>query len=293
MVAVLLRRVGFAALVMLGAGVVVSLLLSFVPDQSTDLTAWGRFVQNLGTLITFDYGVSEAANFSIATILWDRGVKSLTLIGGAIFLMVAVGVPLGVGSAIREDSRALQVATGAVQALSSIPILVWAFVLLIGSGLTFGVYPSFNNLAGAGLGETVLIYVVPIAALALGDGMLSDIVRNVQTETERELNQTYVRALRARSVSASRHLRRGILAPTLSSIANKITYLISGTIVVEYVFNVQGLAYQILTSITGVKDYPLVLAATMIFVGLIVVLDLLSDLAALATDPRLRTSSSF
>lgn len=288
MVSVVLRRVGFAVLVLIGAGVTISMALSFVPDSTLDLTRLERFRGNLQTLLTFDYGRSSGTE--ISRLLWDRGLNSLTLIGGALVFMVGIGVPLGVGRAIRPESRGLQVVAGIIHALSSIPILVWAFGLLMFSGGVFGVYPDFTNLERSGVLETVLIYAVPTLALGIGDGMLSDAVRNIQHEAEDELEKTYVRALRARGVSTMRHLFRAIVAPIFRVVSEKIAYLISGTIVVEYIFNITGLARQIYVSLVNTQDYPVVIAATMLFVGITVGLNLLCEVVALAADPRLRQS---
>ena len=67
---------------------------------------------------------------------------------------------------------------------------------------------------------------------------------------------------------------------------------VGGSVVVEYVFGWQGLGFQVLEILTtdGAKDYPFILAATTLFVGLTVLLHLFSDLATLASDPRLRTA---
>ena len=135
-----------------------------------------------------------------------------------------------------------------------------------------------------------LVLLLPVAALALGDGMLADIVRLMEQETSRILEQDYIRAVRARNVGLGRHLFRGIVGPAVSIMAGKISYLISGSIVVEFVFGWRGLAFQTLSAVskTGSKDYPLILAMTMLFVGIVLLLNLFSDLTALFADPRLR-----
>jgi peptide/nickel transport system permease protein len=288
MVSVVLRRIGFALLVLIGAGVTVSLALSFVPDSSLDLSRLERFRTNLQTLATFDY--SRSVGTEIPRLLWDRGLNSLTLIGGALVFMLGIGVPLGVGRALRPESHGVQVVAGVVHTLSSIPILVWAFGLLMLSGRLFGVYPDFTNLEQAGGLETILIYAAPMMALGIGDGMLSDAVRNIQHEAEEELDKTYVRALRARGVSIAGHLFRGTVSPVFRVVADKIAYLISGTIVVEYIFNVAGLAREIYLSLVSTPEYTVVIAATMLFVLITVGLNLLCEFLALAADPRLRQS---
>jgi len=290
MLAKVLRRTGFAVFILLGAGVAVALALSFVPDSTTDATAVGRWGTYLQILLTFDYGMVESVNRPMSTLLWYSGQITLVLIGGALSVLLGIGIPLGIGRALWPESRILGWVTGLAHALSSVPILVWAFALLALSTAAFGVPPSFNNLDAAGGGETFLIYAVPIAALALGDGILSDIIRHVRSEAEQEVDQTYVRALRARRVPVLRHIWRGIIGPVFTVVANKIAYLISGTIVVEYVFGARGLAYQIYKSIERTKEYAVVLAATLLFVAVTVLLKLLSELVALMADPRLRTA---
>lgn len=284
-----LRSVGFYVLVLVGTGIVVAFALSFVPDSSIDLSAAGRFRNYLHILFTFDYGYTEVHNVPVSTLLWDRSLNSLMLIGGAILIVGGFGVSLGVWAALRPESQWLNVVVGTAHALSSIPVLVWAFLLLILSGIGVGIFPNFNALDGAGALETVLIYAVPIVALGMGDGLLSDVIRNVRSEAQRELNQTYIRALRARRVPVLGHLSKGITPQILYVISSKISYLVSGTIVIEVIFNVRGLAWLIYRSVAeSPKEYPLVLAATMLFVGIIVVLNLIAELIALWADPRLR-----
>ena len=252
MLSVLLRRFGFGVLVLLGSGSAVALAVSFVPDSTTDATVLRQWWTYLQVLVTFDYGTVDSVNRSMSTLLWHRGQVGHTL--------------------------------------SSVPILVWAFALLALSTAVFGVAPNFGNLQGASTGEALLIYAVPIAALALGDGVLSDIIRHVRSEAEQEVEQTYVRALRARKAPVLRHVWRGIVGPVFTVVSNKIAYLISGTIVVEYVFGARGLAYQIYWSIEATKEYEVVLAATLVFVAVTVLLKLLSEFVALMADPRLRAA---
>lgn len=295
MLRAILRRIGFAVLVLVGTAVVVSLALSFVPDGSTDAPVFQRWGDHLHTVFAFSYGgetgIVESRGVSLSKILWEGGTITLTLIGGGVLTILAVGLPLGIGRARRPESRTLQVATSFAHVLSSVPTLVWAFVLLVTAVALFGVAPNHSLLDGAGPGEATLIYAAPIIALALGDGTLSDVIRHVRSETEKELGQTYVRALRARQAPVFRHVWRGIVGPVFSVIANKIAYLMSGTIVVEYVFGFPGLASQIYYSIESTpKGYDVILSATLLFVGVTVLMNVLSEVIALTADPRLRTA---
>jgi ABC-type dipeptide/oligopeptide/nickel transport system permease component len=83
---------------------------------------------------------------------------------------------------------------------------------------------------------------------------------------------------------------RSLIIPITSVFTGKISLLIAGTVVVEYVFNWRGLGFEILEAVsaTGAKDYPVILAATMLFVGVIILLNFAGEVAAILSDPRLR-----
>ncbi|MFQ5571725.1 MAG: ABC transporter permease subunit [Rhodothermales bacterium] len=286
-----LQRIGSALLVLIGAGVAVSLALALVPDP-TDDAFLQRVTTNLTTFFTFDYWGRKSENFPLLEVLLNRGLLSFTLIGGALLTALSVGVSTGVLSALRPRSRFLRTWSGFLHALSSMPILIIGIAAILIATRLFGI-PPFRTFLGSGSpGTTILIYLLPILTLALGDGLLSDITRTLHTETTRILEQNYVRAIRARNVPLRPHLIRGLLPPTLSIVASKTAYLIGGSVVVEYVFGWQGLAFQVLDILTtnGPKDYPFLLAATTLFVGLSVLLNMMSRLALLAANPQLRTA---
>ncbi len=291
MVANILQRIGYALLVLVGAGTAVSLALALVPDPGAEAFLQRAGV-NLKTFFTFDYAGRRSENFPLLEVLVHRSVLSFTLIGGALGIALALGVSTGVTAALKPRNRLVRAWTGGLHALSAMPVLVFGiFAILIATRL-FGVPPYRLALESVGVGGVVLIYLLPMLTLALGDSLLADVSRTLQDETTRLLDQDYIRAVRARNVSVRYHLIRGLTPPTISLFASKMAYLIGGSVVVEYVFGWQGLGFQVLEILTtdGAKDYPFILAATTLFVGLTVLLHLFSDLATLASDPRLRTA---
>jgi peptide/nickel transport system permease protein len=291
MIAYVARRVVYLFLVMVGAGITVCVLLAFVPDARLEASAMERTVDNLHTLFTLDFGgLSRAENFPLWEVLWDRGLTSLLLISGATFLLVLVGVGGVFLAVMRPSSYVLNGIVRGLRALSTMPILVWAFIFLMLSGALFGVFPNYNNLSSASGGEVLLIYATPILVLSLGDGMLSDLIDSTTGEVEREMGSAYVQSLWARGMDERIHVLRGITGPVIIAVSSKISYLIGGTIVVEFIFNFQGLAYQIYQSVVGVKDYPLVIAATMLFVVVVLGMHLFGEVVRRALDPRIAAS---
>jgi len=285
------RRAVYLLLVMIGAGVTVCVLLAFVPDAQVEASATERTLDNLRTLFTFDFGgLSKAENFPMWEVLWDRGLTSLLLISGATVLLVVVGVGVVFFAMLHPGSFVLNGIVSGLRALSTVPILVWAFIFLMLSGALFGVFPNYNNLARASGLEVFLIYATPILVLFLGDGLLSDLIDSTKGEVERELSSAYVQSLRARGMDEKLHVVRGITGPVIIAVSSKVSYLIGGTIVVEFIFNFQGLAYQIYQSVVGVKDYPLVIAATMLFVVLVLGMHLFGEVTRRLLDPRIAVS---
>ena len=226
--------------------------------------------------------------------LLNRSALSFTLIGGALAMALALGLSTGVMAALHPQNRLIAAWTSLLQTLSAMPVLVFGILaILITTRLGFAP-PLRLALEAAGSGATVLIYLLPMLTLAVGDSLLADVARTLRAETTRVLEQDYMRAARARNVSVRRHLARALVPATISTLASKTAYLIGGVVVVEYVFGWPGLAFQVLEILTtdGPKDYPFILAATTLFVGLTLLINLASDLAVLASDPRLRVASA-
>ena len=283
------KRVGFALLVFLGAGVTVSIALALVPDYTLELDFGARMAENLHTLIAFDYGYTESENMPIGAAIWHGGVRSLMLIFGALVFALVFGLSIGILAGLKRDLFLIKTITGTVYAVSSVPVLVWAAVVLALAPQppTYDVFEAAES-----WGAKLFVLLLPVAVLALGDGLLADLVRTMREEAVKAVDQEYIRAIQARGVPLGRHLFRSLVGPAASILAGRISYLISGGIVVEFVFGWRGLAFQTLEAVrrAGAKDYPLILAQTMLFVGIVLLLNLASDLTALFADPRLRKS---
>lgn len=283
-------KVLYSMLVLIGAGLLVSWMLAFVPDYYNPLSHLERFQLNFKTFITFDYARFIADNQSMVGDIGFRIQRSLILVGGAILVCILIGIPAGIAAALHHHSRWIRFSVTMIDILSAIPILVWAALFFI-FGIVLGVQLSYTVLKETCLWyERFAVIMIPVLILAVGDSILSEVVHVVRDETSRIFEQDYIRAVRARNVSLYRHLSRALTAPLLALFNGKVAALISGAVVVEYVFTWKGLGWAVLegVAVTGAKDYPLILGGSMLFVGIIVGLSLISDLIMIMVDPRLR-----
>lgn len=285
-----LRRIGGALLILAGVGVATSAALAFVPTPD-DTSILARIGNNLRIFFTFDYGGRTLnENLPVVDVLLDRAGKSFLLIGGGLALATLIGIPTGIGAALRPYQRLGRWWRRLLHGLSALPILVLGYALVLIATEQLEHPPFRQTLQVAGGGVAFLIYLLPMLTLAVGDGLLSDFIRTIEAETVRIREQDWYRAARARGLRMRWHLMYSLAAPITTTMANKLAYLMSGSVVVEYIFGWQGLGYLILNTLVqaGTKDYALVLAATTFFVGVVVILHLCSTLVALATNPRLR-----
>ncbi len=292
-----------ALITLVGAGVAISVVLALVPDAVTDDSFFGRIGCNLKTfvgLLTLQYNEPTVyENDPVLGVLFNRGMKSFTLILGALAITMVLGISTGLLLARKPHNSLVKAWAWIISAISAMPVLVLGILLIVLASAFFGISPFLeildkaNPLDRPSLGEYLLVYLLPMATLAFGDGMLHDVIRAVNLETRRLLEQDYLRAARARNVSLWPHLRKGLTAPVIAVLAGKVTYLIGGSVVVEWIFAWQGLAYQVMFVLTRApRDIPFILAATVLLVGLIVLVNLISEIITLRSDPRLARKPS-
>ena len=131
-------------------------------------------------------------------------------------------------------------------------------------------------------------YVLPVIALSLYP--MAYITRLTKTSMLDALNQDYVRTARAKGVSTRRvifkHALRNALIPVVTYVGPMVAYIMVGSMVVENIFTIGGLGTAFVTSITN-RDYTMIMATTIFLAVLMVIANLLTDIAYKIIDPRI------
>jgi peptide/nickel transport system permease protein len=242
----------------------------------------GIFHGNLGRSYYTDEPVTK--------VLGQALVPSVELIVGALVICIVVGVGAGLFAAIHRDKwsgRSVLAFTGLGL---SIPDFWMATIAAGFLGLKLGIFPAvgFTPLS-QGLGQNLKTIILPILVLSVVTA--SFMARHLYNSMCDTLDRPYVRTawamgLAPRTVYLWWALRVAI-APVITFIPLAVAALISGTVLVENVFNIPGLGTQIVQSVLN-QDYN-VLQAVILGAGVIVaLLNLLTDLASAALDPRAR-----
>ncbi|MDP3660782.1 oligopeptide ABC transporter permease OppB [Phenylobacterium sp.] len=221
---------------------------------------------------------------SVLQILDENYGVSLTLGLSAILIAGIVGVTLGVLAALRQN-QAIDYGVMTVAILGvCIPTFVTAPLLVLAFASKLGWLPSAGWNGGA-LPNLVL----PIAVLALPQiAIISRLTRAGMIEV---LHSNYVRTARAKGLPESRivakHALRAAILPLVSYLGPACAGLITGSLVVEKIFNLPGLGKFFVISALQ-RDYTVVMGMVIFYAALILALNLLADLLYATLDPRVR-----
>jgi peptide/nickel transport system permease protein len=245
---------------------------------------FGRFVANLAR---GDLGRSYVNRVSSTTLIGQRVGLTAALVGAAILFAVLITVPLAALAAARKDRPA----DHAVRALSvtglGMPAFWFGIVLIEIFALRLHVLPVGGW--GSGFGRHLQALVLP--GLTASFAIVPILVRSLRVGMIEMLDADFVATVRAKGIGELRvllaHVARNALIPTVALLGVNIAYLIGSTVVVEQVFDLNGLGSLLLRSITN-RDFPVVEAVTLVLAASVVFVNLLTDLLAATLDPRIR-----
>jgi peptide/nickel transport system permease protein len=234
-------------------------------------------------IIQGDFGRTLRTNADINMLVAQRLPISAQLGLAAMILATFVGVPLGILAAMKQNSRTDYTILSFFLALHSIPVFVFAPLLMIVLALQLRLLPV--GIGWKGLFSTNSI--IPILVLATGPTL--GIVRLTRMGVIETLTQEYIRT--ARSVGLSermvvvRHVLRNALTPVVTSIGITVGYLVVGALFVESIFGIPGFGGLMFDALQS-RDYPLLLACTLVSAFIIMLANLAVDVTYGFLDPR-------
>lgn len=235
-------------------------------------------------LFSGDLGDSISLRIPVIDVITGRAPATLELafIAVAIALVVAVCLGLMFGALTRSGKRhGTEIGFTSVTAVVAvIPEFLAGIILVYLFAVSFDLLPVAGRTGPAS-------YVLPVIALAIGP--TAALTRIVRAESLTVLRQDYIRTARSKRMSSIRlygkHVLPNLLTSTLTISGLLLGGMIAGTVLVESIFAWPGLGGVIVDSIQG-KDYPLI-QAIVIFYGLVVLLiNLVVDIALILLDPR-------
>ena len=276
---------GDPALSALGEYATPEALATFRQKLGLDQPLWVQYFTFLSQALTGDFGRSMANGTPINALLRANLPYPITLALSATLVGIVIGIPMGAAAAVGRGR--LPDTLGRVFALAgfSIPDFFFGVILLIAFSLHLDWFPMLGG--GEGVLDVLHHLVLPTATL--GVVMAAFIMRMTRSALLDVLKRDYVRTARGKGVAERRIVFRHALANAMIPVATGIgIYLLttlSGTITVELVFSRPGLGQLLIGGITA-RDYTMVQAGLVVFSLFVVLVNLLTDLACAAIDPR-------
>jgi peptide/nickel transport system permease protein len=269
----------------------------FVKRLGLDQPVPVQYVLWLGRLLQGDLGYSFQNEKPVITIIGERVQLTLELMILAEIISVIVAVALGVIAAVKHYSI-IDGLTSVVALIGySLPNFWLGLMLILVFGVQLRLFPvggtqtlgiPFPTLLHA-LGDHLRHLVLPISVLVLV--WTAYLFRMVRTSMLDVLGQDYITTARAKGlrerVVIYKHALRNALLPVITYEGYSIGYLFAGAAVIEYIFTWSGLG-QFIVEMTVLRDYPSVIAISVIIAIMVLLANLAADIAYAFADPRIR-----
>jgi peptide/nickel transport system permease protein len=248
-----------------------------------------QYVKWLGGLLTGEWGTSLWTGRTIGEELRHRFPLTLQLGLMTMVISLVISIPIGVLSAIRQDS-AVDYLTRSLAILGlSLPAFWLATILLVFGSIWFGWAPrQWVPFAESPIGSITALLV---PALILGVDRAASLMRMTRAMMLETLRQDYIRTawskgLRERVV-VTRHALRNAFIPVITLLGLQVPAILGGSVVIESIFNLPGTGKFMLDAIQA-RDYPMVQVMNMLFATFVLLTTLAVDLAYGYLDPRIR-----
>jgi peptide/nickel transport system permease protein len=257
-------------------------------ELGLDRPIFDQYLQWIGGLFRGDLGFAYVSERPALEEIAPRIPISAKLAGLALFFSVILGVPLGVISAVRQNSAIDYLLRIISLSGLSLPSFWLGLLILMASVQWFGMIPIYTNEPRSFIDEMLLLS-IPAAAVGFRSSAL--IMRLTRSSMLEVLRQDYIRTARSKGASQTTvnyvHALRNALLPVVTIIGIEAAFLVGGLIVTETVFNIPGVARFLVEAILW-RDYPIVQNLVMLIAFCVVVVNFLVDMAYMALDPRIK-----
>lgn len=249
-----------------------------------------RYLSWLGGFFSGDLGVSYSYGQPVWALIAPKLTVTLCMCLLSFLLIVAVSIPLGVGSYRWSGSRFEWLSTAFNQLCMAVPPFFTGILLSYGFGVALRVFTPGEaiDLRGDFWGAIRTLF---FAAVSIAIPRVAMTVRMMRTTVVGEMNKAYVRTAISRGNDRRgvmlRHVLKNSLVSTVTFLGQTMAGIIGGSIVVEQVFGVSGLGSFLVSSIRN-RDYPVVQTIVVLLAFWVTLSGALADLVNRAVDPRLR-----
>lgn len=308
----LVKRLLLMLLTLIGMSIIIFLLLRLMPGNIVDIMFDSAgFVDpaekaNIEKELGLDQPIPvQYANWIIGLVQWDLGfsyvseMPAIDEIGPrvpitaklavlALGFSILFGLPLGVISAVKQDTALDYILRIISLSGLSLPSFWLGLLILMGFVSFLGTIPIYTDPPET-LWDELLLYSIPAAAVGFRSSAL--IMRLTRSSMLEVLSQDYIRTARSKGASENAvnysHALKNAVLPVTTIIGIEAAFLIGGLIITETVFNIPGVAHFLVEAIL-MRDYPIVQSLAMLIAVVVVVINFAVDMLYATLDPRIK-----
>jgi peptide/nickel transport system permease protein len=273
--------------VMLGSRASADAIATLQAQLGLDQPLTTQYMTFLTNAIRLDFGNSIFLRAPVGPIVVERARNSTSLLIYAVIISLAIAVPLAMLAAVRRNRPPDHLVRIFTTVAFAMPAFWTALLLVLIFSLRLKLFPTSG--LGDGFPDRLLSLTLP--ALTVGFYLAPVLLRSLRASLIETLSADFVEAARARGLSEGRvlfkHVLRNSLIAMITVLGVNVGFLISGAVVVENVFSIPGLGSLLVSSIVS-RDYPVIIALTLVFGVAVVIVNLLVDLSYALLDPRIR-----
>ncbi len=307
-----IRRLLLAALTLVVVSVITFFMLRLIPGDIVDLMVsdfgyaadrgailaslgldkniWTQFFEWFGGLFVGDLGDSLWTERPVTHELGRRYPVTLELAAIALVVSTAVSIPVGIITAVRQDTWVDYVLRSASIGLVAVPILWIGTVVVTLPALFWGWAPplTYVPFTEDPVGN---LKVMVLPGVIIGIPLLGGTIRMTRAMMLEVIRQDYIRTAWAKGLQPQtiwyRHAVRNALIPVLSLIGLQVPFLLGGTVIIEQIFNLPGMGMYMLQSLQQ-RDYVPAQTIVLAFAAATVLINLVVDMLYGVLDPRIR-----
>ena len=248
------------------------------------IVQYGRYMVNV---FKGDFGQSYRNGISVASQIIDKLPNTLILAVAATFLMIVIGIPVGIISARKQYSVIDNVAMVSALVGASAPGFWFALVFVIIFSLNLKWFPS----SGMGEGFIPLLKSLVLPAFTLGLNGIAIVARMTRSAMLDVMREDYISTARAKGISERKvvwdHMLKNALIPIVTIVGARFGILLGGSIAIEAVFSWPGIGNYVITAVNS-RDMPATVGAVLVLSVVFSVVNLVVDIIYAFIDPRIK-----
>ena len=253
-----------------------------------------RYVKWLWALLQGELGFSYTSRIDVIDLIWQRLPTTLFVMGSAYLIAIAIAIPVGVISAVKQYSWMDNIATTLAFVGFSLPTFFTGLLFILIFSIYLGWLPMIyrSDIQATGLNyvlERLRYGLMPITVLALAEGAV--LTRYVRSSMLDVVRLDYINTARSKGLTERqviiRHALRNALIPVVTVMALQLPGVFTGAIVTEQIFRVPGIGSLLISSI-NTKDTPVLMAILVTSSFLVVFFNLIADVLYGVLDPRIK-----